>query len=110
MFDMKVTGLTLRTESMTYTMTVGKPAARASVMMEPDADHVNTCTEHRRPSATDETRVHAVGESDADLGTPVHQILQRVEKLRYFYVTDDLYETKNTELPMHHRSHHAILD
>ena len=46
MLDMKVTGLTLRTESMTYTMTVGKPAARASVMMEPDADHVNTFNTH----------------------------------------------------------------
>jgi hypothetical protein len=35
---MKVTGFVLRTVSMTYTTTVGKWAASASVMMLPDAD------------------------------------------------------------------------
>jgi hypothetical protein len=40
--DMKVTGLVLLTMSMTYTMTVGKCAARASVIMLPEADQVKT--------------------------------------------------------------------
>jgi hypothetical protein len=42
MLDMKVVGLTQRGVSTTNTSTVGKVNASASVMMEPDADHVNT--------------------------------------------------------------------
>lgn len=42
MFDMKVTGETLRTVSITYTTTVGHDDARASVIIVPEADHVNT--------------------------------------------------------------------
>ena len=40
-FDIKVTGLTDRTVSITYTMTVGKVVASDSVIMLPDADQVN---------------------------------------------------------------------
>lgn len=40
--DMKVTGLVLLTISITYTMTVGNWAARASVIIFPEADQVNT--------------------------------------------------------------------
>ena len=40
--DMKVTGLVLLTVSMTYTTMVGKLDANVSVIMDPDADHVNT--------------------------------------------------------------------
>lgn len=39
---MKVTGLVLLTVSIIYTTTVGNDEASASVMMDPDADHVNT--------------------------------------------------------------------
>lgn len=42
MFDIKVTGDTLRTVSITYTTTVGHEDASASVTIVPDADHVNT--------------------------------------------------------------------
>ena len=42
MFDMNVTGLALRGVSITYTSTVGSVEARASVIIWPDADHVNT--------------------------------------------------------------------
>lgn len=42
MLDMNVTGFTLRMVSITYTTTVGNVDARASVIMLPEADHVNT--------------------------------------------------------------------
>lgn len=42
MLDMKVTGLCVRGVSMTKRRTVGKEDATMSVMMLPDADHVNT--------------------------------------------------------------------
>jgi hypothetical protein len=42
MLDMNVTGDTLRTVSITYTTTVGQDEARDSVIIVPDADHVNT--------------------------------------------------------------------
>lgn len=42
MLDMKVTGLVLLTVSITYTTTTAIWAARASVMMFPLADQVNT--------------------------------------------------------------------
>lgn len=42
MLDMNVTGLELLTVSMTYRTTVGNVEAKVSVMMVPDADHVNT--------------------------------------------------------------------
>lgn len=42
MFDMNVTGETLRTVSITYTTTVGRDEASASETIVPDADHVNT--------------------------------------------------------------------
>jgi len=41
MFDMKVTGLTDRTVSIIYTITVGNVVAKDSVIIEPEADHVN---------------------------------------------------------------------
>lgn len=41
-FDMNVTGAKLRHKSMTYTMIVGYSDAKASVMMFPEADQVNT--------------------------------------------------------------------
>ncbi len=41
-FDMNVTGLVLLAVSITYTTTVGKLDAIVSVMIDPDADHVNT--------------------------------------------------------------------
>ena len=40
--DIKVTGLTQRAVSMTYATTVGNDDASDSVMIAPDADHVNT--------------------------------------------------------------------
>ena len=43
MLDMNVTGLAQRGVSITYTTTVGSVAASVSVMIVPDADHVNTC-------------------------------------------------------------------
>ena len=43
MLDMKVTGLVLLTVSITYTTTTAIWAARASVIMFPLADQVNTC-------------------------------------------------------------------
>jgi len=42
MFDMNVTGLVLLAVSIMYTTTVAKEDASASVIMAPDADHVNT--------------------------------------------------------------------
>lgn len=42
MFDMNVVGCTERTTSMTYMTIVGKEDANASVIIVPDADHVNT--------------------------------------------------------------------
>lgn len=42
MLDMKVTGDTLRTVSITYTTTVDRDDASASVTIVPDADQVNT--------------------------------------------------------------------
>ena len=42
MLDMKVTGLVDLAESMTYTITVGYLEARASVIILPEADQVNT--------------------------------------------------------------------
>lgn len=42
MFDMKVTGLVLLAVSIMYTTMVAKDDANASVMIAPDADHVNT--------------------------------------------------------------------
>ena len=39
---MKVMGFVLRGVSITYTIIVGKVDARDSVMMDPDADQVNT--------------------------------------------------------------------
>lgn len=42
MLDIKVTGATLRTVSITYTTMVGQEDANASVIIVPDADHVNT--------------------------------------------------------------------
>ena len=42
MFDMNVVGLVVRGVSTTYTSTVAKLEASDSVMIEPDADHVNT--------------------------------------------------------------------
>jgi len=41
MLLMKVLGLLQRGVSTTYTTTVGRDDANASVMMAPDADHVN---------------------------------------------------------------------
>ena len=41
-FDMKVTGFTLRTVSITYTTTVGNVEAKDSVTIVPEADQVNT--------------------------------------------------------------------
>ena len=45
MLDMKVTGLVLLTVSITYTTTTAIWAARASVIMFPLADQVNTCAQ-----------------------------------------------------------------
>lgn len=42
MLDIKVTGETLRTVSITQTTTVGRDDASVSVTMVPDADQVNT--------------------------------------------------------------------
>lgn len=42
MLDMNVVGHLERTTSMTYTTTVGNEVASASVIIVPDADHVNT--------------------------------------------------------------------
>lgn len=42
MFDMNVTGLVLLAVSIMYTTIVTNEDARASVIMAPDADHVNT--------------------------------------------------------------------
>ena len=42
MFDMNVTGFTQRAVSMMYATTVGNDDASDSVIMAPDADHVNT--------------------------------------------------------------------
>ena len=42
MFDMNVTGLVLLAVSTMYTTIVANEDARASVMIAPDADHVNT--------------------------------------------------------------------
>lgn len=42
MLDINVVGFVVRGVSTTYTTTVGKDDANESVMMEPDADHVNT--------------------------------------------------------------------
>ena len=41
-FDMNVVGLVQRGVSTTYSSTVGNAYASASVIMAPDADHVNT--------------------------------------------------------------------
>ena len=41
-FDMNVTGFVLLAVSITYTTTVGNDAAKVSVIIEPDADHVKT--------------------------------------------------------------------
>lgn len=41
-FDINVTGLTLLTVSITYTTTVGNWEAKVSVIILPEADHVNT--------------------------------------------------------------------
>ena len=41
-FDMKVTGLVLLAVSIMYTTIVANEDARASVIIAPDADHVNT--------------------------------------------------------------------
>ena len=41
-FDIKVTGFTQRAVSMMYATTVGNDDARDSVMIAPEADHVNT--------------------------------------------------------------------
>ena len=40
--DIKVTGFTQRAVSMMYATTVGNDDARDSVMIAPEADHVNT--------------------------------------------------------------------
>jgi len=42
MLDMNVTGLELLTVSITYSTTVGNVEAKVSVIIVPDADHVNT--------------------------------------------------------------------
>lgn len=42
MFDMNVVGHLDRGTSITYTIIVGNEVAKASVMIVPDADHVNT--------------------------------------------------------------------
>ena len=42
MLDMKVTGLVVRGVSIMYKTTVGFNVATDSVIIEPDADHVNT--------------------------------------------------------------------
>jgi len=41
MFDMKVAGAVVRGVSMMYATTVGSEDAMASVMIAPEADHVN---------------------------------------------------------------------
>lgn len=42
MFEMKAIGVALRTVSITNTTTVGHDDARASVIIVPDEDQVNT--------------------------------------------------------------------
>lgn len=41
-FDMKVVGVVTLGVSIMYRITLGKVVAKASVMIEPDADHVKT--------------------------------------------------------------------